>query len=470
MTQSSSSAVGSAATDASTHSAAGRVQWSTRMAFILAAAGSAVGLGNIWKFPYITGENGGGAFVLVYLACILIIGIPVMMAEIALGRRGRHNPAQGIASIVKEAGAHPFWKIIGVMGLLAGFMILMFYTVVAGWAFAYVPKAVTGSFSGTSPDDIGKMFGDMLADPVGLSIWGTVVLVLTMAIVKRGLQGGLEKAVNTLMPGLLVMLLVMVGYAMSSGHFKQGLDFLFAPDFSKLTASSILVALGHAFFTLSLASGAIMTYGSYLPKNVSIARTTMFIAVMDTVVALLAGLAIFPLVFANGLEPGAGPGLIFVTLPIAFGQMPFGDAFGALFFVLLSVAALTSAISLLEPTVSWLTERFNMTRGKACVVTGALLWVGGFGVVASLNIGADITIAGKTFFDILDYLTANWLMPLGGLLMAIFCAWVLKRSDMQEELAMGNGLLFNAWTFTMRYVTPIAIIIVFLNALGVISL
>ncbi|MBY4675408.1 sodium-dependent transporter [Marinobacterium arenosum] len=468
MSQASSLAAGSASAEAT--SAAGRVQWSTRMAFILAAAGSAVGLGNIWKFPYITGENGGGAFVLVYLACILIIGIPVMMAEIALGRRGRHNPAQGISSIVKEAGAHPFWKIIGGMALLAGFMILCFYSIIAGWAFAYVPKAASGAFVGASADEIGAMFGGMLADPVGLTIWGTLVLAITMWIVSRGLQGGLEKAINTLMPGLLVLLLVMVGYAMSTDHFEHGLEFLFAADFSKLTASSVLVALGHAFFTLSLASGAIMTYGSYLPKNVSIVKTSLLIAFMDTAVALLAGLAIFPLVFANGLEPGAGPGLIFVTLPIAFGQMPFGTAFGAIFFILLAVAALTSAISLLEPTVSWMTEKFDMSRAKACALTGLLLWVGGIGVVLSLNIGAEWTLFGKTFFDMLDYLTANWMMPLGGLMMAIFCGWVLSRETTIDEMGMGKGLLYKAWLFTLRYVSPIAIIVVFLNALGVIQL
>ncbi|WP_409525770.1 sodium-dependent transporter [Nitrincola sp. MINF-07-Sa-05] len=468
MSQSYSSA-GSAASGSSLSSPA-RAQWSTRMAFILAAAGSAVGLGNIWKFPYITGEHGGGAFVLVYLGCILLIGIPVMMAEIALGRRGRHNPAQGIAALVREAGAHPFWKIIGIMALLSGFTILMFYTVVAGWAFAYAPKAATGSFVGENGDAIGAMFGGMLADPVGLTIWMTVVLGLTMAIVVRGLQGGLEKAINLLMPGLLVLLLVLVGYAMGSGHFAEGVSFLFKADFSKMTGTAFLVALGHAFFTLSLASGAIMTYGSYLPDNVSIGKTTLLIAIMDTVVALAAGLAIFPLVFANGLEPGAGPGLIFVTLPIAFGQMPFGSAFGTLFFLLLAIAALTSAISLLEPTISWLTEKFQMTRIKACMLAGGLLWLGGLGVVTSLNVGAEWTLFGKTFFDMLDYLTSSWLMPLGGLLMAIFSGWVLKKTVMQDELGMGKGLLYQLWSFTMRYVTPLAIIIVFLNALGIISL
>ena len=467
MSQSYTSAA-SAASGSSLSSPA-RVQWSTRMAFILAAVGSAVGLGNIWKFPYITGEHGGGAFVLVYLACILAIGIPVMMAEIALGRRGRHNPAQGIAALVREAGAHPFWKIIGIMALLSGFMILMFYTVVAGWAFAYAPKAATGSFVGEGGDAIGAMFGGMLADPVGLTIWMTVVLGLTMAIVVRGLQGGLEKAINLLMPGLLVLLLVMVGYAMGTGHFAEGVSFLFKADFSKMTGTAFLVALGHAFFTLSLASGAIMTYGSYLPDNVSIGKTTLLIAIMDTVVALAAGLAIFPLVFANGLEPGAGPGLIFVTLPIAFGQMPFGSAFGTLFFLLLAIAALTSAISLLEPTISWLTEKFQMTRIKACLLAGGLLWLGGLGVVTSLNVGEEWTLFGKTFFDMLDYLTSSWLMPLGGLLMAIFSGWILKKTVMQDELGMGSGMLYQLWSFTMRYVTPLAIIIVFLHALGIVN-
>ncbi|WP_293266172.1 sodium-dependent transporter [Neptunomonas sp.] len=447
-----------------------RLQWSSRMAFILAAAGSAVGLGNIWKFPYITGENGGGAFVLVYLACILLIGIPVMMAEIMIGRRAQKNPAEAMETLAREAKANPIWRSVGWMGVICGFLILSFYTVIAGWAVSYIFTAGSGAFVDITPDQAGAMFGGMLADPIRLLSWSTLVVIVTMYIVGRGVNAGLEKAVNFLMPGLLVLILIMVGYAMSTGHFIEGVEFLFAPDFSKLTTESVLVALGHAFFTLSLASGAIMTYGSYLPKNTSIVKTSMAVAVVDTAVALLAGMAIFPIVFAYGLEPGAGPGLIFVTLPIAFGQMPFGTMFGSLFFIMLSIAAITSAISLIEPAVSWLTEKRQFSRLKACITSGLSLWLLGIGTVLSFNVWENSKLFGKTFFDLIDFLTANLMMPLGGLCIAIFAAWVIKPKVAEEELGLGAGLLFKMWQFAMRYLTPIGIVIVFLNALGVINL
>ncbi len=466
MSGSSSTLTAGSAAETTENPQPGGLKWSTRMSFILAAAGSAVGLGNIWKFPYITGENGGGAFVLVYLACILVIGIPVMMAEVMIGRRGQQSPPNSMAALAKEAGANPFWKWVGWMGVLAGFLILSFYTVIAGWAVSYIPVAGASSFVGATPDQIGGMFEGMLADPVRLLFWSTLVIIATMFIVGKGVNAGLEKAVNILMPALLVLLLVMVGYAMTTGYFMQGVSFLFTPDFSKLTGESVLVALGHAFFTLSLASGAIMTYGSYVPKEMSIAKTSVYIGITDTLVALFAGLAIFPIVFANGLEPGAGPGLIFVTLPIAFGQMPLGTLVGTLFFIMLSIAALTSAISMIEPGVARMVEKFKISRFKACTLLGLSLWTLSVGTVLSFNLWAEYKLFGKTFFDMVDYLTANWMMPLGGLAVAVFSSWVVSKKVSQEELGLGKGLLFSAWIFTMRYITPIAIVIVFLNALG----
>ncbi len=457
--------------DGSTSGTSGRrLQWSSRTAFILAAAGSAVGLGNIWKFPYITGENGGGAFVLVYLGCILLIGLPVMMAEIMIGRRAQKNPAEAMETLALEAGSSSFWKSVGWMGVICGFLILSFYAVIAGWAFSYVFTSGSGAFVDITPEKSGEMFGGMLADPVRLLSWSTLVVITTMYIVGRGVNAGLEKAVNFMMPGLVVLILVMVGYAMSTGHFVEAVEFMFAPDFSKLTTESVLVALGHAFFSLSIASGALMAYGSYLPKNTSIAKTSISIGIFDTVVALLAGLAIFPIVFAYGLEPGSGPGLIFVTLPIAFGQMPFGIVFGTLFFLMLSIAALTSAISLIEPAVSWLTEKRHYTRFKACVVSGLILWTLGLGTIFSFNIWAEYKLFDKTFFDILDFLTANIILPLGGLCIAIFTAWVVRSKVTQEELGLGTGLLYSAWQFTMRYLAPLGIVVIFLNALGLLEL
>jgi NSS family neurotransmitter:Na+ symporter len=443
-------------------------EWSSRWAFVLAAAGSAVGLGNIWKFPYITGENGGGAFVLVYLACIAVIGIPIMMAEVMIGRRGRQSPINTMISLSEEAERSRYWSILGWSGVIAGFLILSYYSVIAGWALAYVFRAALGMFSGASAEQVGGIFKDFLASPERLLAWHTIFMVMTMVVVGRGVRSGLEQAVRFLMPALFVLLLVMVGYAMSTDSFVKGLQFLFTPDFSKLSRDSVLIAMGHAFFTLSLGMGAIMIYGSYMPERISIAKTTFLIAGADTLVALMAGMAIFPIVFANHLEAGSGPGLIFVTLPVAFGQMPAGSLFGAIFFVLVVFAAWTSSISLIEPAVTWLVENHNMRRLTACVWSGIVTWVLGIGTVLSFNLWSEDKLFGKTFFDLLDYLTANIMLPLGGLFIAIFAAWVMREADVRQELAMVNRVGYRLWRFLVRYVTPVCVVIVFLNAIGVI--
>jgi NSS family neurotransmitter:Na+ symporter len=440
--------------------------WSNRWIFILAATGSAVGLGNIWKFPYITGENGGGAFVLVYLLCIAAIGIPIMMAEVLLGRRGRQSPINTMKALAKAEGRSPAWSLLGWSGVLAGFLILSYYSVIAGWALAYVLKAGSGAFSMGGAEDIQGLFGALVSNPGELIFWHTLFIVMTMIVVARGVKRGLEKAVRLLMPALFVLLLIMVGYAINSGEFAQGISFLFSPDFSKLTADGVLIAMGHAFFTLSLGMGAIMIYGSYMPHEASIAKTSIIVALADTAVALLAGMAIFPIVFANGLEPGAGPGLIFQTLPIAFGSMEGGTFFGTLFFILLVFAAWSSAISLIEPAVAWLVENKGWSRIKASVVCGVATWLVGLGTVFSFNIWAEATLWGKTVFDLLDYLTSNIMLPLGGLFIAVFAAWVMKSTSTADELSLGEGLAFPLWRFLVRFVTPVAVIIVFLNAIG----
>jgi len=442
-------------------------QWSSRLAFIFAATGSAVGLGNIWKFPYITGENGGGAFVLVYLLCIFLIGAPIMMAEILLGRRGRQSPINTMRDLAKEAGAARYWSWLGWLGVVAGFLILSYYSVIAGWSMAYVVRVSSSVFEGATADGVSSIFGQFIADPEKLLGWHSLFMIMTMLVVARGVKG-LERAVRFLMPTLLVLLLLLVGYAMKQGAFEQAVSFLFSADFSKITSDSVLTAMGHAFFTLSLGMGSIMVYGSYLPNNVSIGTTTILIAIADTAVALLAGLAIFPLVFANGLEPGSGPGLIFQTLPIAFGHMAYGSFFGGLFFLLLVFAAWTSSISLIEPAVAWLVENKNMSRMRACIWAGMVTWVLGIGTVLSFNVTADVTIFGKTFFDLLDYLTANILLPLGGLSIAIFVGWVMSRDDSKAELNIKNERFYEVWRFLLRYISPAAVIIVFLNVIGVI--
>ncbi|AZR40949.1 sodium-dependent transporter [Marinobacter salarius] len=441
--------------------------WSSRMAFILAATGSAVGLGNIWKFPYVTGENGGGAFVLVYLLCIAIVGIPIMMAEVYIGRSGRHNPITSFRLVAERNLASPLWRISAIVGVLAAFIILSFYSVIGGWAASYVGHAAMGDFTGQSADAIGELFGGLLASPVTLLIWHTIFMALVIFVVARGLKSGLERAVTILMPALFVLLLVAVGYATTTGHFGAAVAFLFTPDFGALTMDGVLVALGHAFFTLSLGMAIMMAYGSYLGDDVSVGRTAVTVSIMDTVVALMAGLAIFPVVFANGLEAGAGPGLIFQTLPLAFGQMPMGSIFGALFFVLLLFAAWTSAISLLEPVVEWLEDKLIVGRVGSTVVVGVACWLLGIASILSLNewsgfapLGMFERFEGNTIFDLLDFFTANVMLPLSGLLTALFVGWCVAKESLQSNLALSGGS-FALWYNLVRFVTPVAVAIVF---------
>ncbi len=443
-----------------------RTQWLGRWGFVLAATGSAVGLGNIWKFPYITGEFGGGAFVLVYLACILAVGVPVMMTEIALGRRGRGSPIDAIRRVVGESGRGSAWSLLGWMAMLCGFLILSFYVVVAGWSFAYLWKMLSGGLAGSSVEEMAALFAANNESPLNLGFWSTLVTVATMVIVGKGVQAGIEKSVSWMMPGMVVMLLVLIGYGMFSGGFGEALRFLFSFDAGRLSSEGMLAALGHAFFTLSLASGAILTYGSYLPARASIARTTLTVALADTLVALMAGLAIFPVIFANGMSPSSGPGLIFMSLPLAFQAMPLGTLFGLLFFVMLSMAALTSSISMVEATVSWLSDNKGFSRRTASWGTGMVLWLVSTLAMLSFNVGADWTLAGKHFFDWLDYLTARWMMPLGGLGMVLLTGFVLKSETFREELGLSAGW-HALWLFMVRYVSPLGILVIFVDALGI---
>ncbi len=443
-------------------------QWSSRWAFILAATGSAVGLGNIWKFPYITGEYGGGAFVLVYLVCVALIGLPIMIAEILLGRRGRQSPINTMRALSQEAGHNGFWQFIGWGGVVAGFLILSYYSVIAGWAVAYVFRSAGGVFSGQTAEGIRQIFSSFVQSPERVLAWHTIFMIMTAVVVARGVRSGLESAVRVLMPALFVLLLTLVGYAMNTDSFMDGARFMFQPDFSKLSGEAVLVAMGHAFFTLSLGMGAIMVYGSYLPEHASITRSAMAIAVADTVVALLAGLAIFPLVFANGLQPGVGPSLIFQTLPIAFGRMPGGAVFGSLFFILLTFAAWTSAISLIEPAVAWLVENRGLSRVAATVWCALGSWLLGLGTIFSFNLWSGWKLVGeRNFFDVMDFLTANIMLPLGGFFIAVFAGWVLTRAGSVEELGIGGGPIYRAWHFIIRYVAPLGVIVIFLKAIGV---
>jgi NSS family neurotransmitter:Na+ symporter len=443
--------------------------WSNRLAFILAATGSAVGLGNVWRFPYTVGENGGGAFVLVYLLCVAAIGVPVMMAEVMLGRRGRQSPINTMRSLAQREGRHPAWQLLGWLGILAGFMILSFYSVVAGWTLAYVFRAAGGAFNGQNAEVVSGTFNDFVADPERLLAWHTIFMVMCVLVVARGVASGLERAVRLLMPMLFVLLLAMVGYAMTTGSFLEGLKYLFEPDFAKLGADGVLGAMGQAFFSLSLGMGAIMIYGSYLPSQASISHNVVIIAAMDTLVAVVSGLAIFPIVFANGLEPQLGAGMVFKVLPIAFGQMAGGQLFGTVFFVLLVFAGWTSAISLLEPVVAWLVENLSLGRVRASVVAGTLAWLLGILSLLSLNRWSGITLFGKGFMELFEYVSANLMLPLGGLLIAIFAGWVLSAEASRDEFSMRDPS-YRIWRFLIRYIAPVAVGIILLSAAGIFSL
>ncbi|MYB89400.1 MAG: sodium-dependent transporter [Proteobacteria bacterium] len=448
--------------------------WSSRFMFVLAAAGSAVGLGNVWKFPYMAGDSGGGAFVLLYFVCIALLGLPVMISEVLLGRRGRSSPANTMRTLAREEGQSPLWGMLGVMGMLTGLLILSYYSVIAGWTLAYVLEAAEGSFSGISAQGVGEIFNRLVADPWRLMFWHTLFMVLTMFVILRGVRRGLEAAVRFLMPGLFLLILVMVVYAVIAGDFLGGLRFLFTPDFSKITPDVVLKAMGQAFFTLSLGMGAIMMYGAYLPEDASIASTSVQVALTDTLIAILAGLAIFPIVFANGLEAGQGPGLIFTTLPLAFGHMPGGTLFGLLFFILLVFAAWTSAISMIEPAVAWMVEKFSFTRFRSSLVCGLIVWAIGAGTVLSFNLWTRVRLLdgtafeGKSFFDLLDYLTSNIMLPLGGILICLFAAWVMSEPSRRDELRIGHPAGYVLWRFLARYIAPLGVVLIFLHVLGIV--
>lgn len=444
-------------------------QWSSHWAFILAATGAAVGLGNIWKFPYIAGENGGGAFVLMYLVCIALIGFPLLVAEITIGRRGRQNPAAAIRNLAEEGGHNWRWKWIGRAAVLASFMILSYYSVIAGWAFDYVFKTATGLFNGKSAAEIDSIFQTFTSSASTLTFWHTLNISLTILVVALGVEKGLESTVKFLFPIMLLLISVIIVYSMETGYFSQGVYFLFHPKFHKLSGQSILIALGHAFFTLSLATGSIMMYGAYLPKHARIIHSSFYIALADTLIALMAGLAIFPIVFANNLTPGAGPGLIFVTLPIAFGSMPYGQIIGTTFFIMLVFAAFTSSISLLEPSVAWLIETFHFSRKRASVISGFFVWLVGMGTVGSFNFMSSFHIFGKNFFDAMDYLTSNIMLPIGGLFTAIFFAWIFPDRLCADELSIPVNHWFMKLTkVALGIIAPLGIIIVFAHAIKII--
>lgn len=448
--------------------AAAHEQFSTKWGFVFAAIGSAVGLGNIWRFPFIAGENGGGAFILLYFIFIVSFGLPAVIAMIVIGRRGGQSPVGSTRTLALAEGRSANWHYLGWITLAVAYLALTFFSVVAGWVLIYLLKSASGAFTGITPAESLQIFADVKGNVGGMMFWHGVFMAITIFIVGRGIRDGVEKAVKFMMPALFVILVVLVGYAAVTAEFARAAQFMFSPDFSKINQNVVLLALGQAFFSLSVGGGGIIAYGAYLTKTASIPRTALMVACANVSVDMLAGLAIFPIVFAYGLEAAAGPGLIFETLPIAFGQMPGGRFFGTLFFILVFFAALSTSISMLASVVSRLVEHKGSSRPMMTVLAGGLAWIIGLGSVFSFNIWSEFRPLGfielfrdATIFRIIDFFTVNVLVMISAFLITVFVGWVMSEQATREELAIGNGLVYRAWRFIMRYLAPIAIAVIF---------
>ncbi len=445
-----------------------RDNFGSKLGVVAAAAGSAIGLGNIWKFPYITGVYGGGAFLFVYLGFILAIGLPIMLSEFVIGRKGGRNPFGAF----KKLAPNTPWKYVGLMGVAAAFMILSFYGVIAGWSIEYVIKSLGNQFHEKSPAELNTLFSTFQESTITPVLFQLLFMVATGAIVMIGIKKGIEKFSKILMPVLVLIIIILDVKALSLDGAAEGLRFLFYPDFSKLTSEGVLSALGHAFFTLSLGMGTIITYGSYINKKNNLIHTAIQVTVADTVIALLAGIAIFPAVFAFGIEEASGPGLVFITLPNVFELMPGGYFFSILFFVLLTIAALTSSISILEVAVSYFSEELKIKRRNATILATVLISF--LGILCSLSMGImkDVTFFDLNFFDLLDWISANMLLPLGGMFIALFTGWYLGRKKIKDEILHGGYIskfFLNGFLFLVKILAPVAIAVVFLHGIGLIS-
>jgi len=444
-----------------------RDTFGSKLGILAAASGSAIGLGNIWKFPYIAGVNGGAAFILVYLFFIAIIGIPVMLSEFTIGRKAQLN-AVGAFRSIKPGKA---WHLTGVLGVVAAFIVLSFYSVIAGWVLSYIIKSISGNLSAISPDKLPEYFGTIISGTYQPIIGQFVIMFLTAIIVIAGVKDGVEKYSKILMPILLSLLVVLAIRSVTLDGAYEGLVFLFKPDFSSLTSKAVLEALGHAFFSLSIGMGTMITYGSYMGKDVNLPSMAVKVTIADTFIALLAGIVIFPAVFAYGMEPNTGPELIFITLPAVFQAMPFGGFFQTLFFILVAIAALTSTISLLEVVVAYFTEEFSLPRRKATILLSLVIFI--MGIPAALSFGplSEFTMFGKTYFDLFDFTSSNIMLPLGGLVISLFAGWAWGVKNVINEATNDGTIRFvfkEFYGFSTRYIAPIGIVIVLLHAIGVV--
>ncbi|KGJ99158.1 sodium-dependent transporter [Thalassotalea sp. ND16A] len=448
-------------------SATPAVTWSSKSSFLLATIGIAVGLGNIWRFPYVVGTNGGAAFVLVYVLILLCFAAPIMIAELMIGRQGQKDPFSTIKFLSEQNSAHKGWQLIGWLSLLIPFIALSYYSVVAGWTVDYTMQSLVNKFDGIDGAASKSYFQSLAGSPVKSISLFLAFIALTMFIISKSLKDGLEKSVKLLMPMLFLILVFLVIYAAIAGDFARGFSYLFSPDLSKINADVVLAAMGQAFFSLGVGAGSVMAYGGYLSKDISIPKSVLTVAFADTLVALLAGMAIFPFVFAFDLTPSSGPGLIFETLPVAFGQLPGGQWVGLLFFFLLAGAALTTALSMLECLVRFLSDKYQFTRTKATLLAGSASAVLGLGAAMSFNLLSDFkplsfidAFSGKTLFDLMDYSVANIMIPINALLIVIFAGWVLKKQVVKSEFSTEHSSWFAPWLCLIRYIAPVGVIAV----------
>ncbi|MET3695877.1 NSS family neurotransmitter:Na+ symporter [Bacillus oleivorans] len=443
-----------------------REQWSSKVGFILAAAGSAIGLGAIWKFPYIAGQNGGGAFFLIFILFTILLGLPLLLAEFVIGRTAQDNAVNSYKKIAPGTK----WHWVGILGMITSFVLLSFYGVIGGWILIYLFKAITGQLNGLSSEQYTAVFNETIADPLLSIVFQLIFMLFTIIVVSRGIQKGIESASRIMMPALFVLFIILVIRAVTLAGASEGIQFILKPDFSKVTSQTLLDAMGQSFFTLSVGVSVMVTYSSYLPKNQSLPHAAISIVSMNIFIILLAGLAIFPAVFAFHLEPNAGPVLLFNVLPTVFSQLPFGMLFFIAFLVLFLFAALTSAFSLLEIIVSVISNGKPEQRLKWSWILGLAIFALGVPSALSFGILAEVKIFGKTIFDFADYTVSNVLLPFGALLISIFVPLKMKRSLLYSELKKGNWLkkgLFEAWYITIRYVAPPLIVLVMMDVLGI---
>lgn len=439
--------------------------WRRSWSFVATATGATIGLGNFWKFAYLAGQNGGAVFVLAYLLCVVLVAAPVLVAEVILGSRGRANPIVTMQDVTLEASASPLWQGIGWVSVVAGLLVLSYYSVVAGWGIAYVGKMLHGDYTAGSVQLAGDGFNALLASPKELMKWQGIFLLMILVVTIFGIRRGLSWLMRFLLPVFFLLLLALVVYSCRVGNLDAALQFMFAADFSRLTPEVLLKALGQAFFSLSIGVGAMLAYGAYVPDKRSITRMVASVAVLDTVVSILAGLAIFPLVFSFNMAPAMGPGLMFVALPYGFGNMIYGNYFGALFFVIVVIAALSSGLALIEGAIAWLTERWGWWRPLAALVVTLLVGLLGLLTVFSFNLWQDVRLAGATPFVVLDTLVANFLLPLIGLAIAVFVGWRVRPEVLRDELFVEPGHFFSLWRWLLRYIAAPGVLVVFATML-----